>query len=137
MLFVSVALWFASSWGRGSLDSVGGTVGLLIIGFGAGLAIAPVNNAVLADAPSQAHGTASALIVVARMTGMVVGLALLTAIGMNRYYQQVASLPSRTDIDALIDAGITQVQVMLLGAAFAAALAAFSCLALGLRRRRF
>ena len=62
-------------------------------------------------------------------------LALLTAIGMNRYYQKVASLPSRTDIDALIDAGITQVQVMLLGAAIAAALAAFSCLAIGLRRR--
>lgn len=137
MLFVSVALWFASSWGRGSLDSVGGTVGLLVIGFGAGLAIAPVNNAVLADAPSWAHGSASALIVVARMTGMVVGLALLTAIGMNRYYQKVASLPSRTDIDALIDAGITQVQVMLFGAAIAAALAAFSCIALGLRRRQF
>lgn len=136
MLLASVALWSASGWGRGSLDSASGTLGLLIIGLGAGLALTPINNAVLADAPTWAHGTASALIVVARMTGMVIGLALLTAIGMNRYYEQVASLDNRTDVAALVDAGIDQVQVMLFGAAVAAALAAISCFAMGLRQRR-
>ena len=94
-----------------------------------GLALAPVNNAALADAPEEAHGTASALVVVARMVGMVVGLAVLTAIGLHRYYQQVAALPDPTDVDALIDAAITQVQTMLLGASVAAALAAIACLA--------
>ncbi|HRN28868.1 MAG TPA: MFS transporter, partial [Terrimesophilobacter sp.] len=111
-----------------------GTIGLLVLGIGVGLALAPVNNAALADAPAEAHGTASALVVVARMTGMVVGLALLTAIGLYRYYVTVAALPSRTDVGALVDAAITQVQTMLLGASIAAALAALACIALGVTR---
>lgn len=134
MALAAVVLLFASSWGRGSLDSVGGTVGLLLIGLGVGLALAPVNNAALADAPQEAHGTASALVVVARMVGMVVGLAVLTAIGLHRYYGQVAALPDPTDVQALVDAAVTQVQTMLFGAAVASALAAVACLALNLRR---
>jgi MFS family permease len=135
MLLASAALFLASSWGRGSLDSVAGTVGLLAIGFGMGLALAPVNNAALADAPVDAHGTASALVVVARMIGMVVGIAVLTAIGLNRYYREVGELSDPTDIDALVDAAIGQVQTMLLGAAVAALLAALACVALDVRRR--
>lgn len=134
MLLAAIALWFASDWGRGSLDSPGATIGLLLIGLGVGLAIAPVNNAALADAPVGTHGTASALVVVARMTGMVVGLAVLTAISLHRYYAAVAELPDRADIAALVDAAISQVQTMLLGASVAAALAAIACVALDLRR---
>jgi MFS family permease len=135
MLLASAVLYLASSWGRGSLDSVGGTVGLVVIGFGVGLALAPVNNAALADAPVDAHGTASALVVVARMVGMVVGIAVLTAIGLNRYYREVAALVDPTDVDALVDAAIGQVQTMLLGASVAALLAALACIALDVRRR--
>lgn len=135
LLLAGATLGFASTWGRGALDSVGGTVGLLLIGLGVGLALAPVNNAALADAPVEAHGTASALVVVARMVGMVVGLAVLTAIGLNRYYATVAALPDRTDVTALVDAAVTQVQTMLLGASVAAFLAALACLALDVRRR--
>lgn len=135
MLLASGALFAASSWEQGSLDSVAGTIGLVVIGFGVGLALAPVNNAALADAPEDAHGTASALVVVARMIGMVVGIAVLTAIGLNRYYRQVAALPDPTDVDALIDAAIGQVQTMLLGASVGALVAALACVALDLRRR--
>jgi hypothetical protein len=135
MLLASAALLVASSWGRGSLDSAAGTVGLVLIGLGVGLALAPVNNAALADAPEDAHGTASALVVVARMIGMVVGIAVLTAIGLNRYYRQVAALPDPTDVDALIEAAIGQVQTMLLGASIGALLAAVACIALDVRRR--
>lgn len=135
MLLAAAVLWVASDWGRGSLDSLGGTVGLLLIGLGVGLALAPVNNAALADAPESAHGTASALVVVARMVGMVVGLAVLTAISLNSYYAAVSELADPTDVDALVDAAVTQVQTMLLGASVAAALAAVACLALDLRRR--
>lgn len=135
MLLAAAVLYLASSWGRGSLDSVGGTAGLIVIGFGMGLALAPVNNAALADAPVDAHGTASALVVVARMIGMVVGIAVLTAIGLNRYYREVGALSDPTDIDALVDAAIGQVQTMLLGASAAAILAAVACLALDVRRR--
>lgn len=69
------------------------------------------------------------------MVGMVVGLAVLTAVGLNRYYATVAALPDPTDVAALVDAAVTQVQTMLLGASIAAALAALACIALDLRRR--
>ncbi|MDO5502220.1 MAG: MFS transporter [Actinomycetia bacterium] len=135
LLLAGLVLLWAGTWSHGSLESSAGTIGLLAMGLGMGLALAPVNNAALADAPQAAHGTASALVVVARMVGMVVGLAVLTAISLNRYYAEVGALADATDIDALIDAGVTQVQTMLLGAGVAALLAALACLALDLRRR--
>ena len=107
---------------------------LAAAGLGVGLALAPVNNAALADSPADAHGTASALVVVARTVGMVVGLALLTAIGLNRYYAAVALLPDKTDTTALVDAGLLQVNTVFSGAALAAGIGAALCLfGLGLR----
>jgi hypothetical protein len=97
--------------------------------------LAPVNNVALASAPDDAHGVASSLVVVARMVGMVVGLALLTAIGLHRYYLAVADLPDQTDADALLGAGLVQVQTVFAGAAVAAGVAALVSVALGLRRQ--
>lgn len=124
-----------SSWGRGSLAEWTSTLVLALVGLGIGLALAPVNNAALADSPVDAHGTASALVVVARMIGMVVGLALLTAIGLNQYYAAVAALPDQTDAQALLDAAIVQVEWVFRGAAVAAALGAVTSVGLGLTRR--
>ena len=107
----------------------------LLIYLGIGLALAPVNNAALADSPEDAHGTASALVVVARMIGMVVGLALLTAIGLHQYYGVVATLPDPTDTEALKGAAVLQVAWVFRGAAVAAGLGALASLALGLHRR--
>ncbi|HSF98924.1 MAG TPA: MFS transporter, partial [Ornithinibacter sp.] len=73
--------------------------------------------------------------VVARMVGMVVGIALLTAIGLHQYYLAVAALPDRTDTEALKDAAVLQVAWAFRGAAVAAALGAVASLALGVRRR--
>ena len=77
-----------------------------LTGLGIGLTLAPVNDAALAEASHDAHGTASALVVVARMVGMVVGVALLTAIGLHQYYVAVAALPDPMDTDALKDAAV-------------------------------
>ena len=102
------------------------------------MALAPVNDAALADAPQHAHGTASSLVVVSRMVGMVVGLALLTGVGLHRYYEAVDALPreQQTDAQALLDAALLQVHTVFLGAAGAAALGAVLALVcLGLRRR--
>jgi MFS family permease len=124
-----------STWGDGSLAGFWSYVVLIAVGLGVGLALAPVNNAILADCPPEAQGTASALVVVARMVGMVVGLALLTAIGLHRYYAAVAELPDLTDTTALLDAGVVQVQAVFLGAAIAAGIGAVVGLGLGVRRR--
>lgn len=128
------ALVVMARWTRGSLaEDVSTTLVLAAAGLGVGLAIAPVNDAALADARDDAHGTVSSLVVVARMVGMVVGLALLTAVGLRRFYDAVALLPDPTDAQALLDAGVVQVQTVFTGAAIAAALAALLALRLGRR----
>ncbi|KGN35907.1 MFS transporter [Knoellia flava TL1] len=134
LALAAVGLVVMSTWGRGSLGEWTATPVLALVGLGIGLALAPVNNAALADSPEDAHGTASALVVVARMVGMVVGLALLTAIGLHQYYAAVASLPDQTDAQALLDAAVVQVEWVFRGAALAAALGAVASVALGLGR---
>lgn len=134
LALAAVGLGVMSRWGEGSLEQLGATAVLALVGLGMGLALAPVNNAALASAPPEAHGVASALVVVARMVGMVVGLALLTAIGLRRYYETVAGLPDQTDTAALVGAGLVQVQTVFAGAAVAALLGALASLGLGLRR---
>ena len=124
-----------SGWGHGSLQSWSATPVLVLVGLGLGLALAPVNAAALASAPRDAHGVVSSLVVLARMVGMVVGLALLTAMGLRRYYAAVAALPNQQDPAALAAAGVVQVQTVFLGGAVAALVAAVVALALGRRRR--
>ncbi|MGB3828396.1 MAG: MFS transporter [Ornithinimicrobium sp.] len=137
LALAAAGLTAMTSWTVDSLsDDVLTTVTLGAAGLGVGLAIAPVNDAALADAPAYAHGTVSSLVVVARMVGMVVGLALLTAVGLRRFYEAVALLPDPSDDQALLAAGVVQVQTVFTGAALAAGLAAVVALALGVRVRR-
>ncbi|MFL6153246.1 MAG: MFS transporter, partial [Ornithinibacter sp.] len=135
LFLTTVGLAVMSTWGRGSLNEVSATLVLALAGLGIGLALAPVNDAALAEATSDTSGTASALVVVARMVGMVVGIALLTAIGLHQYYGLVATLPDPTDTEALKGAAVVQVAWVFRGAAVAAGLGALAALALGLRRR--
>jgi len=135
LALAGAGLLVMSGWGQGALASTApATVVLALVGLGLGLALAPVNAAALAASPDDAHGVASALVVVARMVGMVVGLALLTAVGLRRYYETVAGLPDQGDARALLDAALVQVQTVFLGGAVAALLAAAAALAMGLRR---
>ncbi|MGO4663392.1 MFS transporter [Terrabacter sp. 2TAF16] len=136
LLLAGVGLVVMSRWTLPSVgDTVPATVVLVVVGLGMGLALAPVNNAALADSPADAHGVASSLVVVARMVGMVVGLALLTSIGLNRYFDAVRRLPDQLDTDALIGAGVVQVQTVFLGGAIAALLGAGVAFTLGVGRR--
>lgn len=131
----TVGLTVMAGWDRASLGAAWETTWVLgLVGLGVGMAIAPVNDAALADSRPDSHGTVSSLVVVARMVGMVVGLAALTAYGLRQFYEAVALLPDPTDTVALLDAGVVQVQSVFAGAALAAGLAAVVALGLGLKR---
>lgn len=108
-----------SRWTSGALAQASSTVVLAAVGLGVGATLAPVNAAALRDVPARTHGVVSAIVVVARMTGMVVGLSLLTAIGLRRYYEAAAALPDPTDPQALLTAAIVQVQSVFAGGGMA------------------
>ncbi|MGO8685802.1 MAG: MFS transporter [Candidatus Dormibacteria bacterium] len=89
--FALMGSWTASALGPGLRLS---DVVLAGCGLGFGLAIAPINAAILGAVAAARHGLAAALVVVARMIGMLAGISLLTAIGLHRYYQEAATIPS-------------------------------------------
>jgi MFS family permease len=141
MLCAAGGFVLMSRWGLTSLEDWTSTAALLLGGFGFGLALAPVNAAVLASTDDEVHGLASALVVVARMVGMLVGVSALTTLGLRRYYSEQADLPdvrdvcdgsSRCDAFTLLlkQAGIAQEQTVFLGAAGCALVAAALALAL-------
>lgn len=120
MAMASVSFWWMSTWEMGTLASFSSNVPLVLGGLGFGLALAPVNAAMLASTRNDAHGIASALVVVARMVGMLVGISVLTTYGLAELYDARRADPS-LGIRAL---GILQEQAVFQGAAVVAAIAA-------------
>src|SRR4051794_34177045 len=136
MALTALALAAMTRWGERSLDGAASYAVLLAAGLGFGLAIAPVNAVLLAVTGSGVHGSASALAVVARTVGMLVGLSLLTAVALRRFTAEVAAIGSPVQLcpqtpadcppyDAATDAAVlTQLHTVFAGAAVAAGLAA-------------
>jgi MFS family permease len=89
--FVGMASWSATALGGGPRWS---DVELLTCGLGFGLAIAPVNVAILGAVRPSMHALTSALAVAARTIGMLAGLSTLTAIGLHRFYAAQARIGS-------------------------------------------
>ncbi|QSR27028.1 MFS transporter [Nocardioides aromaticivorans] len=105
-----------AQWDDTSLAGFASNLPLVVGGFGFGLALAPVNAAILATTDDDAHGLASALVVVARMVGMLVGISALTTIGLRRLYAAQESDPGLS----ILELGIVQEHAVFVGAAFAA-----------------
>ena len=89
--FVLMTSWSKTSLGGGPRPS---DFELVACGLGFGLAIAPVNVAVLGAVSDRIHALASALAVVARTIGMLVGLSALTAVALHRFYRAEARIGS-------------------------------------------
>ena len=132
-----------TTWQLDTLESFSSNIPLVLCGFGFGLALAPVNAALLASTHHDVHGLASALVVVARMVGMLVGISALTTIGLRRYYTDLEEnpLPSPREVcdgktrctaysDLLAAAGIPQEHTVFAGAAICAVVAGVLALAL-------
>ncbi|MDX6208380.1 MAG: hypothetical protein QOE24_771 [Frankiales bacterium] len=88
--FVAMARWGAHALPTHGV--AGSDVALGGCGLGFGLAIAPVNAAALRAVPSRVHGLASALIVLSRTVGMLVGISALTALGLRAFSRSLARL---------------------------------------------
>ena len=87
------ALGFAliSRWDLSIADPLM-TVHLVTVGLGFGLVIAPIALAATNSVPEGDRGTAAATITAARMVGMTLGLATLTAWGTGRFAGLVAGI---------------------------------------------
>src|SRR4051794_6700645 len=137
------ALGFAlmSRWDVETLHDPSANLALVVCGFGFGLALAPVNAAILASTDPDVHGVSTAMVVVARMVGMLVGISALTTIGLHRYFAEQDALKTVTDVcgkpkmchayrDLQKAAGVAQEQTVFMGAVVCAVAAGLLALLL-------
>ncbi len=140
MLLAAGGFWLMAGWGFESLQQLSSSAVLALTGLGFGLALAPVNAALLSSTAASVHGVTSALLVVSRMVGMLVGISALTTIGLRRYYAVQVDIPAPNDVCGGIStrcaeytrmietAGIEQLQAIFIGAAVCAVVAAVAAL---------
>ena len=95
-LVLSIGALLAMSRWTSTEDLETVAIGLGVFGLGFGLTVTPRSTAAVEAAGRRSFGTASAVVTVARMIGMAVGLAILTAYGsttIDRLYVEVYASP--------------------------------------------
>ncbi|WP_102141036.1 MFS transporter [Mycobacterium hubeiense] len=112
LLIAAGGYWLISDWPRDVLTArhdLGFVTlpmldtDLVIAGLGLGLVIGPLTSATLRVVPAAQHGIASAAVVVARMIGMLIGIAALSAWGLYRFNQHLQTVPTPPGADTLAE----------------------------------
>ena len=135
MMLASLGFLLMAQWPHDAVNSPVATLALLVTGLGFGLTLAPVNAALLAHTSAEAHSVASALLIVSRMVGMLVGVSMLTAVGVWAFTDAVDQIPPirqlchgpltcRAYSAAVLEAGLDQLRAVFAGACAASAVAA-------------
>jgi MFS family permease len=95
-------LGFLLVWATWELDTANLVIALemAVIGVGIGLTFSPISAAVINAADHDRLGSASALVIIMRLLGMTIGIALLTAIASSR----LSALASAELGSAVVDA---------------------------------
>jgi len=131
MSMSAVGFALMSQWDVDTLHDASSNIALVVCGVGFGLELAPVNAAILASTDPEVHGVSTAMVVVARMVGMLVGISALTTIGLHRYYAKQDALKTVSEVcgepkmcsayrDLQKAAGVAQEQTVFMGAVFCA-----------------
>ncbi|MEP6855864.1 MAG: MFS transporter, partial [Pedococcus sp.] len=139
MLMAAAGFVLMTRWGLTTIEEPIVNLALITGGLGFGLALAPVNAALLAHTDDDVREVATAFVVVTRMVGMLIGISALTTLGLRRYYSEQLAVPpvqevcdgkSRCDAftDLLRVAGIAQEHAVFWGAAGCAVTAALIAL---------
>ena len=113
LAFMGIGLLFMSGW-ETDVGELRLTLPLVAAGLGFGLVIPPIGVSALSAAPSDYWGAAASLVTASRMVGMALGLAALSAWGIERFYSLTADVtlgPNFEETEAiLIGAGVTVFQ---------------------------
>ena len=92
MAISALGFFFMRFWGA-DIGDPQYTLNLMLTGLGFGLIIAPVSAAVVNSVAEEQRATASAVLTVMRLVGMLIGVALLTSRGLGQFYQQAGTIP--------------------------------------------
>ena len=126
LAFMGIGLLVMSGW-ETQVDELRLTVPLVVAGLGFGLVIPPIGVSALSAAPSDYWGAAASLVTASRMVGMALGLAALSAWGIERFYSLTAHVPLGENFEeteaVLIDAGVTVFQNLFMITGFLSLLA--------------
>ena len=111
--FMGVGLLLMSGWGT-EVEEIRLSVPLALAGLGFGLVIPPISVCALSASPSHYWGAAASLVTASRMVGMALGLAALSAWGIEHFYSLTSdvTIVDENFRDEQIEAGVTVFQDM-------------------------
>jgi EmrB/QacA subfamily drug resistance transporter len=126
LAFIGAGLLFMSGW-ETEVEELRLTAPLALTGLGFGLVIPPISISALSAAPSHYWGAAASLVTASRMVGMALGLAALSAWGIERFYSLTAHVVIGETFEEteapLIEAGVTVFQNLFMISGFLALVA--------------